>query len=74
MGNLTKEALEFAAAQSGRIAARGRGNWRKMAAFGAAAAIVFVGAAIGYASLSKRKDRSRRRDSGEGDERPAERE
>jgi len=73
MGKVTGNPLEQAAAQAGRIAAHGKGNWRKMVAFGAAAAIVFVGAAIGYASLKKVKQRAERRKGEESDEgQPAE--
>jgi len=55
MGTLAKDAIKFAADRSGRIAAQGRGNWRKMVAFGAAAAIVFAGSAIAYAAWNRKR-------------------
>ncbi len=55
MGSKGWDAFEFAAAHSGKVAAHAKGNWRKIIAFGAASAIVFVAAAAGYAAF-KRKD------------------
>ena len=58
------EAFGFAAAQSGKVAAHAKGNWRKIIAFGAASAIVFVAAAAGYAAFKRDKDKDE--DNGEG--------
>ncbi len=68
MALLGKDAIDFAAKRSARLAANAKGNWRKVAAFGAAAAVVFVVAAVGYAGLGK----LRRRDEQppEGDDQP----
>jgi hypothetical protein len=56
MGSTARDAFEFAAAQSGKVAVHAKGNWRKILAFGAASALVFVAAAAGYAAFKKRDD------------------
>ena len=58
MGSLGRDAIEFATRRSAKLAASAKGDWKKVAAFGAAAAIVFVVAAFGYAGLSKVRRRN----------------